>query len=141
MTGSLMLAGWLLGVARADTKVVVEARKAGRPTVVVRAPAGPAFLPGCRGVVWERFDADTRTFVPIVEAACAAAAPAVPIDAEGREFSAEVDLSGVQVVRALVVVGTGCRSGQPFLAAGCTEITSVAGPTINVRAALAEDDD
>ena len=100
---------------------------------VVPVDGGDLSIPACRGVVWQRFDAPTESYVPISLTACAAMSPASVLPEDGRRFTVDSDVADGDVVRAVVVVGTDCSSGQVFSLAQCATIVAVEGPTITVR--------
>ena len=92
-------------------------------------------IPACRGVVWQRFDTKTEAYVAISVAPCDAMTPASVLPKEGRSFTVDADVADGDVVRAVVVVGSGCTSGQVFSLAQCATIVAVEGPTMTVRRA------
>jgi len=104
------------------------------PTVRVR-PAGKAevMVPACRGVVWQRFDPVEQAYVAISVRPCGPTEIGTPLPAEGKTFTVDVSVSEGDVVRPVVVVGTGCQPELPFELARCKAVESVDGPTITVR--------
>ena len=113
---------------------VVSVADADVPTVVVRAAGGGSVaVPACRGVVWQRFDPGASAYTPISIRPCEAMAPAIVVTEEGRRFTVDAPVRDGDVVRAVVVVGSGCSAGQAFELAACASVVSVEGPTITVR--------
>ncbi len=90
-------------------------------------------IPSCRGVVWQRFDADSKSYVPISLKPCGAMSAASFLPEKGRRFTVDVDVLDGDVVRAVVVVGARCASGQVFSLSDCGSVVAVEGPTITVR--------
>jgi hypothetical protein len=132
----LLLAGFsAVNAAHAAPPVTIEAdASAAVPTVLVR-PAGKAevTIPACRGVVWQRFDPAAQAYVAISVRPCGPTEIGAPLPAEGRSFPVDVSVSEGDVVRPVVVVGTGCLPELPFELARCKAVESVDGPTITVR--------
>jgi hypothetical protein len=119
--------------AFAEAPVQVTASAEPEPFVEVTASVLDVSLPACRGVVWERFDPDARVFLPISASPCAAMSPSTPVEAAALRFALDGDPQGSQVIRAVVVVGLGCRKNVPFELAGCKQVVSVKGPNINLK--------
>ncbi len=131
---ALLLVAPLAG-ALAAPPVVVEAVSDARAPAVQVKPAGNSSvsIPACRGVVWQRFSAEENRYVAVTTDACGPAAPALVVTGEGRRFDIDGKVSEGDVVRPLLVVGTGCAAARPFDLAGCKGVESVEGPTITVR--------
>lgn len=123
------------GVASAAPPVAVESVVESKVPAVRVTPASGAgvAVPSCRGVVWQRFDSQANTYIPISTRACGAMSPATTLTAEGTTFEVDAAIKDGDVVRAVVVAGTGCASGLPFELAGCDVVVAVEGPTITVR--------
>lgn len=123
------------GKAWAAPPVVLEVVSDARAPAVMVRPAGrdTVYVPECRGVVWEIFDAEKNRYVPTSSGSCGPAAPPLPVTADGRRFDVDGKVTEGQVVRPVLVVGTGCDPERPFDLAGCNVIESVEGPTITVR--------
>lgn len=102
---------------------------------IVPAQKGDLSIPACRGVVWQRFDTTTESYVAISAEPCGAMAPASVLPKDGRKFTVDGDVADGDVVRAVVVVGTECSSGHVFSLAQCATMVAVEGPTITVRRA------
>lgn len=121
-----------LGVAQAGDAVTMVAGAGGAPSVVITPADKGLRMPACRAVVWEAFQELTASYVPLPQQACGPTAAAVALDAPLNSALAEVP-PGVQVVRAVVTVGKGCKADLPLELAGCREVVAVEGPTISVR--------
>ena len=125
--------GLSLGAPPAEVQTVPDAEV---PTVrVVSKGAAGLAIPACRGVVWQRFDARTSEYTPISTRPCGTMAPSLPLTDKGRSFEVDAPVRDGDVVRAVVVVGSGCATGVPFELAGCSAVVAVEGPTITVRGA------
>ena len=137
--GAVALAGVVLlgGPALAEAADPVEIKPLPNtplPSVqVVPKGGGDLSIPACRGVVWQRFDAPSEGYVPISLEPCGAMAPASVLPDDGRRFTVDAEVVDGDVARAVIVVGTGCASGQVFSLAGCKSVVAVEGPTITVR--------
>lgn len=123
-----------LPAALAAEPVSIEVEEGPRVAVRVRAAGAPVLVPACRGVVWERFDADANRYEPITTRPCGPLSPGLTLDKEGTRFELDLDVPTAQVVRAIVVFGEGCELGQPFPLARCRTVKAVDGPTLTVRA-------
>lgn len=113
--------------------VTVEVLDGPQTAVRVAATGAPVLVPACRGVVWERFDAEANRYAPLAETPCGPLAPGLTLDKEGTRFVLDADVAAAQVVRAVVVVGQGCEMERPFPLARCKQVTAVEGPTLTVR--------
>lgn len=105
----------------------------GAAGVVLKASGEPVLLPDCRGVVWERFDADTRRYTPLPQAPCGPAKAAIRVDANGLPFPAPAAGAGFSVVRPTAVVGVGCKPDLPLELAGCARLVPVVGPNVSLQ--------
>jgi len=137
LLGGTLLAG-VVGIptiGNAAPPVEVQSvTEAAVPTVkVVGKGSGTKLIPACRGVVWQRFDARTSDYTPISNQPCPAMAPALSLAADGQTFEVDAPVRDGDVVRAVVVVGTGCAAGKPFEMSDCATVVAVEGPTITVR--------
>lgn len=130
MTG-LILA--LVATALAAEPVVVEVEPGDQPAVRVKAASGTVSVPTCRGVVWERFDAEAERYVPLPADPCGPLTNALILDKQGMRFDLVLEVDAAQVVRAVVVAGTGCAEDRPFPLGRCKSVVSVEGPTLTVR--------
>jgi hypothetical protein len=130
MSGLLLA---LIATALAAEPVVIEVEPGDQPAVRVKAAAGEVAVPACRGVVWERFDAATDRYVPVPADPCGPLSNALFLDKEGIRFDLSLDVDSAQVVRAVVVVGTGCAKERPFPLGRCASVVAVEGPTLTVR--------
>lgn len=135
--GPIALALTLVSTTPARAEGLVEItpldKKSGMALGVrVVATGDPVFLPACRGVVWEAFDASAKTFSPITTEACGPTAPVVKIDKDGTELRLGADPKGAQAVRPVLLVAQGCAPDKPFPLAGCTKTHAVEGPPIMV---------
>lgn len=130
-----LVAAVLVPAARAAPPVVFEVVGDARAPAVMVKPAGNSTVsvPACRGVVWERFSAEDNRYVSVSTAACGPASDALPVTATGRRFDIDGKVKEGDVVRPVVVVGSGCAAERPFDLAGCRAVESVEGPTITVR--------
>ena len=142
-----MTAAWLplfalVAAAIAEDAVVEitpEPAVAGaQPVVRVMATADPVHVPSCRGVTWEGFDEETGEYAPLVAGPCQPVQPASRIDKSGTRYELDADPGSAQAVRAVVVVGIGCREGQPFPLAKCTSLSVVEGPPMFLKAKPAD---
>lgn len=128
----------LIGAAQAakdaasSVPLSIEVVEGAVPSIRIKATRGSVLVPRCRGVLWQRFDATDQQFHAIPGAACAALAPALSVDEQGQEVKADVEFGDAQVVRAVVVVGTGCTEDRPFPLAACKVVTEVESTTINL---------
>lgn len=108
--------------------------KTSLPSVQVVPVAGrDVSIPACRGLVWQRFDAESNAYLPISLQPCDVMAPASALPKDGRRFTVDAGVVDGDVVRAVVVVGAKCTSGQVFSLANCSSVVAVEGPTITVR--------
>ena len=121
----------------ADPATVSVVANAKVPTVrVAAAGTGDVMVPACRGVVWQRFDEAAAGYVPVSTRPCTAMEPGQLVSPKGREFTIDGRVSDGDVVRAVVVVGVGCTTGQPFELADCDSVMVVEGTTTTVRGTL-----
>jgi hypothetical protein len=119
--------------AEGPVEITVLSKKAGgRVGVRVAATGDPVFLPACRGVVWEAFDAEAKTFHALTTAPCGPTANAVKIDKDGTELRLDSDPKGAQAVRPVLLVAEGCAPDKPFPLAGCARTETVKGPPVMV---------
>jgi hypothetical protein len=141
---SVLITALLFGLSAARAEpaaVTVEVKPSAPgapPSIVVRATGGPVHVPGCRGVTWQSFDVESGNYAPIDEDACGPLQPAVRIDKDGTEFTLPSDPGSAQAVRAVVVVGVGCRADRPFPLADCTAVSVVEGAPAMLRKAPTE---
>ena len=125
--------------ARADTTeeiapITVDVVPGAPPTALIRpTDAAVAYLPVCRGVVWEQFDKELKSWVVGRPPPCGATEPAIVVETEPHQVTAPAALPSGTVVRPVVVVGTGCRANQPLPLAECARLWTVQGPTSTVR--------
>jgi hypothetical protein len=118
----------------ADPIEVLNVAEATIPTVRLTPKSGSGLMvPACRGVVWQRFDARTNDYVPISDRPCSSMSPGLPVTPDGRTFEVDAPVQDGDVVRAVVVVGSGCTTGKPFELASCKTVVAVEGSTITVR--------
>lgn len=110
---------------------------AGEVEVSVRATGRPVFIPGCRAIGWERFDDATKSYVPIEAAPCGPLTAAVQVDSKGLTLLEAPSVTGFQVLRPVLVYGTGCRPGLPLPLADCDNISALVGPYAPLRGASA----
>ena len=54
--------------------------------VKVTAAEEAVYVPSCRGILWDLFNSETRTFEPAVVPACEGMKPAIRIDKQGHRF-------------------------------------------------------
>lgn len=113
---------------------MVEVAEGPQTAVRVAATGAPVLVPACRGVVWERFDAEANRYEPVSLSPCGPLAPGLTLDKEGTRFVLDAEVTAAQVVRAVVVFGMGCQMDRPFPLARCEQVRSVEGPTLTVRA-------
>jgi hypothetical protein len=118
--------------AAASAPLAIEVVEGAVPAIRIKATRGSVLVPHCRGVLWQRFDATDQQFHAIPGAPCAPLASALSVDEQGQEVKAEVDFGDAQVVRAVVVVGTGCTVDRPFPLAACKVVTEVESTTISL---------
>jgi len=126
------LLAWIgaVGPASAGEAATVEVVEG--PRVVVRATGRTVLVPACRGVIWEAFDLEAKTYAPLPDTPCGIGA-AHSVDAEGQTFVPTVEIPPRTVVRAVVVVGEGCADGMPFELAECKRISAVVSRNLTVR--------
>jgi hypothetical protein len=131
----LLVVASMLQSAEAAPPVVFEVVGDARAPAVTVKPAGNSTVsvPACRGVVWERFSAEENRYVSVSTSACGPAADALPVTAKGRRFDIDGKVKEGDVVRPVVVVGSGCTPERPFDLAACRAVESVEGPTMTVR--------
>lgn len=108
---------------------------AGVPSAVVSSADAGLVLPACRGVVWQRFDPVTETFVALTDEPCGADGPGLPIGSSGLRAPLDPLPASGTVVRAVATWGVGCQPGLPVPVAGCTELRSSVSPIWTVRVA------
>lgn len=122
-------------IAAAADPVSIEAvMSADFPSVLIRPTGKQAVsIPACRGVVWQRFDADANSYIPISNRACPSFTVGVVLPDEGRTFEVDAPIKEGEIVRAVVVTGVGCTPALPFPMASCKSVVAVEGPTITVR--------
>lgn len=137
MVLSVVLMG--VAVALAEPLATLEAHPGSPPAVTLKASSEGVVLAECRGVSWEAFVAAEARYVPLSVEPCDPAARPAPIGADGVRFEAAVDLTGHEIVRAVVVVAQGCAEGQPLAHATCTRLEVVEGPTIQLRTSTPAD--
>ena len=103
------------------------------PAIRVRAVADPVAIPACRGIAWERYDEPTGGYVLLSQEPCGSMEPAIWVDSNGLDFEAPLSLRVApgDRLRVSVVIGMGCREGEPLQLASCTEITETS-PTLGV---------
>lgn len=104
------------------------------PVLVLRAASPGVVLAACKGVSWERFDVDAGGYVALEGLPCAADGPALPLTEEGLRIPMDAAPVNGSVVRAVVVVGTGCSAGMPLPVAGCQRVEAVSSGNHTVRA-------
>ena len=117
----------------------VSITREGSDGIMVRAESDAVFVPTCRGVTWQRFDAGSQAFIPTAPSACGALSPAVKVTSEGVAFDVDVPLpplppEGFHLLIPTVVVGQGCEEGVPFPLANCTSMEAIQGPQVLMRA-------
>ena len=108
---------------------------AGENSVTVRFEGQQAFaelkgvanavVPACRGVEWQRFDAELARFVPVPAEGCGAMSAALPLPAAGLTVAATVRLREGDNVRAVAIFGVGCRPDQPLQRGKCAKLEAV----------------
>lgn len=125
----------LVPAVLAAEPVTIEVLDGTEAAVRVTATGAAVLVPACRGVVWERFDADANRYEPVSLSPCGPLAPGLTLDKQGTRFVLDAEVSTAQVIRAVVVVGLGCKMDRPFPLARCEEVSVVEGPTLTVRAA------
>lgn len=101
--------------------------------VDVRAPGQAVALPSCRAVGWERFDDDSKGYLPITGSPCGPMAPATWLTGDGISVTYAPTTPGFQVVRPVVVYGVGCRQGLPLALADCDSIEVMRGPSATLQ--------
>lgn len=95
-----------------------------RAIAEVQAPPG-AVVPACRGLEWQRFDAELARFVPVPGPGCGPMIAAVAVPAAGLNVPAEVKLREGDNIRAVALVGLNCRADQPLQLAQCARLQAV----------------
>lgn len=123
----------LAAAVSAAPLVTIVVSPGDQPAVVVKASGAAVSVPTCRGVVWERFDAEAGRYVAVNVTPCGPLADALILDKDGTRFELSFNVESAQVVRPVVVAGVGCREGRPFPLAGCTRVEAVEGPTMTIR--------
>jgi hypothetical protein len=123
----------LAAAVSAAPPVTIMVSPGEQPAVVVKASGASVSVPACRGVVWERFDAEAGRYVPVDATPCGPLKEALILDKDGTRFALSFVAESAQVVRPVVVAGIGCREARPFPLAACTRVEAVEGPTITVR--------
>lgn len=106
-----------------DNVVVVHFE--GQAPIAEVTGAANVVVPACRGVEWQRFDAELARFVPVPGPGCGPMVPAIPVPAAGLKVPADVRLREGDNVRAVALIGVGCRLDQPLQLAKCARLEAV----------------
>ena len=126
--------GWAQPATPGAAPALLDIEGAGSvPVLVLRAGGPGVFLAACRGVSWERFDVDAAGYVALESLPCDADGPAVLVTEVGLRLPMETAPANGSVVRAVVVVGTGCTAGMPLPVAGCKSVVAVSSGNHTVR--------
>jgi len=126
------LATSLVAHATSSSVSVEAALPTQAPGVLLKPLLPEVYIPNCRGIIWEFFDESERIYVPQEQEPCDATRPVEMLQQEGTFYSAPSAGSVQQVVRAVFVIGVGCRSDQPIALAECSELSTVIGPNISI---------
>jgi hypothetical protein len=137
---SLVVVAALAGGPRpalAGDNVVVVHFEGQAPIAEVKGAAN-VVVPACRGVEWQRFDAELARFVPVPGPGCGPMVPAIPVPAAGLKVPADVRLREGDNVRAVALIGVGCRPDQPLQLAKCARLEAVESAPVIVPPAAPE---